>query len=114
MKNYREYCRHILEEIIFIETEIKDISFEQFISNAILKRAIVRSLEIIGEAIKKIPNELTMFYPQIEWKNIARTRDLLIHHYFGVDYHLVWDIIHVHISQLKNVVNDIINRPDIL
>ncbi len=110
MKDYREYARHILEEIIFLEKECQDILFDNFISNEVLKRASIRSLEIIGEAIKNIPAEILDKYPDTEWKNIARTRDRLIHHYFGIDYYLVWDIINIHLPKLKTDIEKIIRN----
>ena len=59
----------------------------------ILKRACVRSLEVIGEAVKNLPEDFKDEYPELEWKKIAGIRDKLIHHYFGVDWDIVWDVI---------------------
>lgn len=57
-----------------------------FIEDELIKRAFLRSLEIIGEAVKKIPEDVKIKIPDIEWKKISGLRDILIHHYFGVDY----------------------------
>jgi uncharacterized protein with HEPN domain len=66
-------------------------------------------LEIIGEAVKRIPKQVCEQYRQIEWNKIAGMRDKLIHHYFGVDYDLVWDIIENHIPKLKETIKLILN-----
>ena len=88
-----ELLRHIQDETNFILQHTTAISKEQLLNDEVLCRAIIRSLEIIGEAAKKIDEEFKSDYPQIEWKKIAGTRDKLIHEYFGVDYDIVWDII---------------------
>ncbi len=108
MKNYKEYSKHIMDEIIFIEKNSQDLTYDQFISNEILKRAFVRSIEIIGEAVKNIPNDVTDQYPQTNWKNIARMRDRLIHHYFGIDYSLLWDVICIYLPYLKEDIETIL------
>jgi uncharacterized protein with HEPN domain len=64
-------------------------------------RAVVRSLEIIGEAVKNVPIEVKEKYPDVEWRKIAATRDVIIHRYFGIDYETIWDIIFNKLPTLK-------------
>jgi len=82
---------------------------DEIINNPVLSRAIIRSLEIIGEAAKKTDAEFKAIYTHIEWKKIAGTRDKLIHEYFGVDYDIVWDIIENKLPALKEYVDEILS-----
>lgn len=88
-----EYLQHILDEAVFIQGETRQISKEQFLKDEKLKRACVRSLEIIGEAVKNLPDDYRTHNNKIDWKSIAGMRDKLIHDYFGIDYDIVWDVI---------------------
>ncbi len=80
----REYILHILEEIDYILSQLPGQDFHSFSQNATLKRAFVRSLEIIGEASKKIPEDLRALQAEIEWRKVTGMRDRLIHDYFGL------------------------------
>ena len=93
MLSLRNYLMHIREEIDFVLRHTSNIEKNTFLSDETLTRAIVRSLEIIGEATKKLPPDFKSIHPQVEWKKIAGTRDVLIHDYFGVDWDIVWDIV---------------------
>lgn len=87
-----EYLRHILDECSYILSVSDNLLFEDFVEDETLKKAVVRSLEIIGEATKKIPAEYKEKWISIQWKNMAGMRDRLIHDYMGVNYVIVWDV----------------------
>ena len=91
-KEPKEYLRHIQDECRYIISVSKELQYEDFLEDETLKRAIVRSLEIIGEATKKIPADVKVKWNSIPWKNMAGMRDRLIHDYVGVNYTLVWDV----------------------
>jgi uncharacterized protein with HEPN domain len=93
MQNYKVYLEHILIECEYLQQASKGLEFEEFIKDENLKRAFVRSLEVIGEAVKNLPENIKEKYPDVEWKKLAGMRDKLIHKYFGVDYEIVWDAI---------------------
>jgi len=89
----RDYLRHILVEVEYLLDQSQGLSFERFAADETLRRAFVRSLEVIGEAVKNLPEEFRAAHSEVEWRPIARMRDRLIHGYFGVDYQLVWDVV---------------------
>lgn len=91
-RSIAEYLQHILDEIEYLSKTTQNTDKETFLNDETLTRSFVRSIEIIGEAVKQIPDSTRKQYPQIEGRSIAGMRDRLIHSYFGVDYDIVWDV----------------------
>lgn len=107
-----ELLRHIKDETDFVLQTIQDKTINEIINDGIISRAIIRSLEIIGEAAKRLSEEFKAGHPQIEWKKMAGTRDKLIHDYFGVDYEIVWSIVETKLPALKKFVDNILDDAD--
>jgi uncharacterized protein with HEPN domain len=105
-----ELVKHILDEASFILTAVKGKDKESVIGDPVLSRAIIRSLEIVGEASTKLDPEFKAAYPHIEWRKMANTRHRLIHDYFGVDYDIVWDIITTKLPDLETDIQSIISE----
>ena len=117
-----EYLRHIYEEAEYLTESMIGLEKTDFLQSATLRRAFVRSLEVIGEAAKRVPQDFRDSHPEVEWKGMAGMRDRLIHGYFGIDYDLVWDVLKNKVPELKRKVEEVIRergvslepvRPDI-
>ena len=103
------YLYDIIESINEIEEFMKNVKdIESFQDNKEKLRAVERDLEIIGEAVKKIPEDLKDMESEIEWKKISGFRDVLAHGYFGIDVSIIWDIIQNKLNPLKISVQKII------
>lgn len=98
------YLEHILEAINDIEQSVKSLSKQQFVKDKDVRDANVRRIEVIGEAVKNISSTTRKKYKEIEWNKIAGTRDKMIHHYFGVDFDIVWNIITSDLPKLKEEI----------
>lgn len=100
-KNDLVYIEHILESIDAIMEFSKGINKEELTSNRLKQSAIVREIEIIGGAVKNVSENLKNKHKEIEWRDIAGTRDKMVHHYFGIDLDIVWNIIKINLPDLK-------------
>ena len=105
-----EFLRHIEDEITFCLKELNSLNYDEFIRDEVLLRAVIRSLEIIGEASKKISLDFKDDHPEVEWKSMAGMRDRLIHHYFGVDYEMVFNTIKNDLPKLDTIIKSMINQ----
>ena len=105
-KDPLEFIRHINDECVYI-LSVSDITYYEFLDDETLKRAIVRSLEVIGEATKKIPDDFRQEWNSVNWKNMAGMRDRLIHDYIGIDYTIVWDVMRNKIPELYEQISEI-------
>ncbi|MEW6685750.1 MAG: DUF86 domain-containing protein [Candidatus Edwardsbacteria bacterium] len=110
MKDDKVFMNHILDEINYIIKETRNLDYDVLMDNETLKKALIRSLEIIGEATKNLSREFRKKYPQIEWKEMAGLRDKLIHFYFGVDWDTVWDVIKDKIPKLANKLRKLLEE----
>jgi len=109
-RDYKAFITDILEAINRIELYTANLTIDDFTESHLYQDAVVRNLEIIGEAVKRLPTDLMKKYPNIEWKKIAGLRDILIHAYFGIDIEIVWDIIQNKLPDLKDHISLILSK----
>ena len=114
-KDPQIFLFHILESIEAVEKFTPNIhTFENFIQDQKTSFAVTRALEIIGEATKNLPKELKQNHKEVPWKQIAGTRDRLIHEYFGVDLKLMFKIVQEELpilkQQIKNILKEFPNK----
>lgn len=107
MKDDSVYLRHILDAINKIESYVA-VGRDAFFSDSHWQDAVIRQLEIMGEATKRLSQDLRVRHPKVPWKRIAGLRDVLIHGYFGVDLDMVWQITQTYLPKLKPEVENIL------
>jgi len=105
-----DYLQDMFEAISRISKYCNNLSYEDFLKDTMIQDAVVRNIEIIGEAVKNLHESLKEQHPDIAWKNIAGIRDRLIHDYFGVNWDIVWDVIEKDIPELSNKVKSILGK----
>ncbi len=100
-RTFKDYIVDFLQSIEEIEAFTEDMDFEDFVSDRKTVNAVIRSLEVMGEAVKNLPPEIRDKYREVPWRYIAGMRDKLIHEYHGVDLEIVWEVIVEEIPPLK-------------
>jgi uncharacterized protein with HEPN domain len=95
-----------------LEETSQEVSWEEFVDDETLKRAFVRSIEVIGEATKNLSTEIRKRHSDVEWRAMAGMRDRLIHGYFGVDYEIVWEVATEKAPELRDAVDMILEEED--
>lgn len=103
-----EFLNDAKEAIKRIESYAEKLDYKSFLSDTKTQDAIVRNLEIIGEAVKNISSDFKKRYKNIEWKKLAGLRDKIIHYYFGVNWDIVWDAIKNRLPDIKKIIESII------
>lgn len=106
-RDYKLYIEDIAYECKNIKKFVQDITYEEFTQNLEKVYAVAKAFENIGEAVKNLPKEMTSEYPQIPWNEIAKMRDVLTHHYFGVDDKVLWDTLGEDFDEFESAINDI-------
>ena len=104
------YLKHIADECSYLLSVSEHLTKDDFLADETLKRAVVRSLEIIGEATKKISTDFKAIRNEIPWKDMAGMRDRLIHDYMGVNYSIVWDVFRNKIPELYDHIQKVLNE----
>ena len=114
IKSDEPYIRHILDAINLIDSYVKDLKKEDFLSgnNKMVQDAVIRELEIIGEAIKLLSENIKKENSFLPWRDIGDMRNKLIHEYFGVDLNVVWRVIEKDLTVLKNAMNELLESLD--
>lgn len=99
-----DFLQDILEAIADIESFTQGVDFDSFQANREKVLAVVKSIEILGEAVKKIPEDRRSQYPEVPWQAVAGMRDVLVHEYWGIDVNIVWSTVQRRLPELKAVV----------
>ncbi|HHT9132200.1 MAG TPA: HepT-like ribonuclease domain-containing protein [Candidatus Tripitaka californicus] len=107
-RDYKLFVKDIWDSINKIEEFTKGLGFEEFIKDDKTVSAVIRKIEIIGEAARNIPKSIKQKYPQLNWKGMTGMRDKLIHEYFGVDHEILWKVINEDIPSIKPPVKQIL------
>ena len=107
-KDPKVFLVHILESIELINEYAKKFSEDQFHKDRLLQDAVIRRLEIIGEAVKNLPGSFKAKYPEIPWRQMAGMRDILIHEYFDVDLFLTWQVVKKELPLVKKKISEIL------
>ncbi len=109
-KDPKIFLEHILESIREIERHVKNMPEKKFMDDVKTQDAVIRRVEIIGEATKNLPSDFKRKNPKIEWREIASMRNKLIHEYFGIDLDLVWFVVNNDIPKLKKQIENLLEK----
>lgn len=109
MKSHQTLAKHILDAIGQIEQYTLNIGKGEFLVNFMLQDAVVRKLEIIGEASRNISSDVKEKFPDIPWRDIIAMRNKLVHEYFSVDAETVWNVVQLDIADLKDYAQRVLN-----
>lgn len=100
-RKYKHFIEDILESMEKIQRYIKSLDYKEFKNNELIVDAVIRNIEIIGEASKNIPDDIRGKYPDIPWRRMIGLRNITAHEYFGVDLNIIWEIITANLPETK-------------
>jgi uncharacterized protein with HEPN domain len=109
-RDFEDYLKDILEAMGKAQQFVENLSYDEFREDDKTVFAVIRALEIVGEATKKIPNDMRTEYGEIPWKDMAGMRDVLIHDYFGVDVETVWLTVTEKIPQIRPLIQKMVEK----
>ncbi len=109
-RSYRIFIEDIQGAIDKIECYIEDVTYEAFVKNEMVIDAVLRNLEVIGEASRNIPEDVREKYPDISWKRMIGLRNIVIHEYFGVDLGIIWEIITKNLPETKPMIAEMLKE----
>lgn len=107
-KDPKIFLKHILESIDEAENHIEGLTKDAFLKDLKTQDAVIRRVEIIGEAVKNLPSSFKKKYPEINWREMAGMRDVVIHQYFGVDLDTVWEVVKKDLPKLKKKISKLL------
>ena len=103
-RNYKMFVEDILEAIKKIEKYIKNLEYADFEANNLVLDAVIRNLEIIGEAAKNVPEKTRLANPDVPWSRMIGLRNVTIHEYFGLDVSIIWEIVSKNLPDTKKSI----------
>ncbi|MBI5967892.1 MAG: DUF86 domain-containing protein [Deltaproteobacteria bacterium] len=109
-RNHKLFVKDILDCIEKINEFIGDMDFDKFMQDDKTKSAVVRKLEIIGEATKNIPRQIREKYRELPWTDMAGLRDKIAHFYFGIDYEIVWEVVKKRLPEIKPIIHKVLKE----
>jgi len=112
-RSYKLFIEDILSAINKVEDYIKDLTYEEFLNDNMRIDAVVRNLEIIGEAAKYVPADIKEQYADIPWKRMMGLRNIVVHEYFGIDFSIIWNIASINMPELKPEIELLLKNKDI-
>jgi uncharacterized protein with HEPN domain len=109
-RNYQMFLEDILQSITKIHTYISGLSYDDFVQNGLVFDAVIRNLEVIGEATRHIPENIKNKYTEIPWRRMAGLRNILIHEYFGLDEMIVWEVVTRNLPEVEPLIINLISK----
>ncbi len=109
-RTFLHHLTDIADAILKMKSFIKDVRYEQFLKDDKTQFAVIRALEIIGEAARQIPEDIKNQYSDLPWQEIVKMRDKLIHHYYGIDLEVVWNTVSQDLNDLEKVIQEILSK----